>query len=345
MPRSIPRVRASRLLALLLHLQQRGHATADQLATELEVSVRTIYRDISALQAAGVPLWTETGPGGGVRLLDGWRTTLDGLTADEASALLMVGAPDALAELGLGAVLAAAQSKVLSTMPPELRTRAARVRQLFFLDAPGWFHHDEPTEHLATVADAVWEGHRLELRYGRRPQADDPGNRRLVDPLGLVLKAGVWYLVAAHRGQPRTYRVGRIHEARVVAGSVVRPPEFDLPSYWARSTAEFDRSMLTTTVVLRVDAGAARALPHVVDRRAAAEALAAAPDVDEEGWRRIELAVESVEVALSQLTALGAGVEALDPPELRAGLAEIGAAMARRNAAEPRASAARAVRP
>lgn len=166
-------MRASRLLAILLRLQQVGPATSGQLASELEVSVRTIYRDVAALQAAGVPVWTETGPGGGVRLLEGWRSRLDGLTADEAGALFLGGAPGAVAELGLGTVLAAAQAKVLATLPPELRSRAARVRQRFLLDAPGWFHHDEELPHLATVADAVWAERRVDLRY-RRGAASSP---------------------------------------------------------------------------------------------------------------------------------------------------------------------------
>ena len=179
-------MRSSRLVALLLHLQREGRATAGQLATLLEVSERTIYRDISALQAAGVPLWTETGPRGGVRLVEGWRTDLDGLTADEAGSLFLSGAPGAASDLGLGAVLVAAQTKVLSTLPPELRARAGRVRERFLLDAPDWFHHTPQVEHLATVADSVWSGRRLDVRYRR----SDREVRRRLDPLGLVCKAG-----------------------------------------------------------------------------------------------------------------------------------------------------------
>ena len=327
-------VRASRLLAILLRLQQAGAATSEQLASELEVSTRTIYRDVAALQAAGVPVWTETGPGGGVRLLEGWRARLDGLTADEAGALFLGGAPGAVAELGLGTVLAAAQAKVLATLPPELRGRAARVRQRFLLDAPGWFHHGEELPHLATVADAVWSDRRVQLRYRRGGGAA----ARRVDPLGLVLKAGTWYLVARHRGTPLTYRVSRIVGAAALDERFDRPDGFDLASHWAESSAAFDRSILRERVWLRLSPMAARQLGWFVDATAATEALATAGPPDDEGWVEVDLAVEEEAVAAGQLLALGAGVEVLGPASLRASMAETGRRMAELNApvASPR---------
>ena len=320
-------MRAGRLVALLLHLQRRGRATAAELAGALEVSVRTVYRDVAALQEAGVPIWTETGPRGGIRLVEGWRTRLDGLTGDEAAALFLAGAPTAVAELGLGTVLAAARTKVLSTLPPELRGRAARVTERFHLDAPGWFHHDEDLPHLAAVADAVWSGHRLHVRYGR------PGHEvdRRLDPLGLVLKGGIWYLVAASGGRPATYRVSRIRAATRLDERAERPDGFDLAAWWSAASAEFDRSMLRATVRLRLSPAAARLLVHAVDQAAAREALAAAGPPDGDGWREVSLAVESDEVAASQLVMLGGGVEVLDPPSVRAALAATGAAMAAQN--------------
>lgn len=320
-------MRASRLLAILLRLQQVGPATCEQLATELEVSVRTVYRDVAALQAAGVPVWTETGPGGGVRLLDGWRSRLDGLTADEAGALFLGGAPGAVTELGLGTVLAAAQNKVLATLPPELRGRAARVRQRFLLDAPGWFHHGEELPHLATVAEAVWAERRVDLRY-RRGSGEVA---RRVDPLGLVLKAGTWYLVARHRGTPLTYRVGRIVGAVALDERFERPDEFDLATHWAASSAAFDRSILRERVRLRVSPSAARALGWFVDTAAAAEALAAAGPADGDGWVEIDLAVEEEAVAAGQLLGLGDGVEVLAPVSLRASIAATGRRMSELN--------------
>jgi len=326
-------VRASRLIALLLHLRAAGTggATAATLASELEVSERTIYRDVAALGQAGVPVWTETGPGGGIRLLDGWRSTLDGITGVEASALLVGGGPVA-AELGLGEVLAAAEAKVLTALPPELRTRAGRVRERFHLDAPGWSARPESVWHLEAVADAVWSERRLDVRYRR---GDGAEVRRRLDPLGLVLKAGRWYLVAAHRGMPRSYRVGRLMAVSTRAEPATRPTGFDLAAWWAASSADFDRSLLRARVRLRISTRALRLLPHVVDPAAAAAALATAGPADPDGWRELDLAVESEDVAVGQLTALGDGVEVVAPAPVRAGLARIGAAMAARHAPRP----------
>src|SRR6058998_3335775 len=160
-------MRASRLVSLLLLLQSRGGQTAAELSEELEVSVRTIYRDVDALSQAGVPIYAERGPGGGVRLVDGYRTRLTGLTPDEAEGLFLSGLPGPAAELGLGTVVSAAQLKVLAALPPELRARASRVTQRFHLDAPGWFRSAEAVPHLATLSDAVWDAYRLEIEYER----------------------------------------------------------------------------------------------------------------------------------------------------------------------------------
>src|SRR4051794_38539442 len=235
-------MRASRLVALLLHLQGGQGSTAAKLAERLEVSVRTVYRDVAALQAAGVPIWTEPGPGGGIRLLDGWTGRLDGITLDEAGALFLAGT--------------VAQSQVLSTLPRDLRARAGRIRERLHVDAPDWFTRDEPVPHLDVVADAVWTGRRLDIRYGDR--------ERRLDPLGLVLKGGRWYLVGAHRGQPRTYRVGRITAAAVRDERVERPDGFDLASWWAASATEFDSAIRRTTVRLRVSERGLRLLAVAV---------------------------------------------------------------------------------
>lgn len=315
-------------MALMLLLQARGRATAAQVAAELEVSVRTVYRDVAALQAAGVPLWTEPGPNGGIRLLDGWRTHLDGLTGDEAGALFLSGARHAASELGLGAVLAAAEAKVLTTLPPELRARAGRMRERFHLDAPGWFHRPEPREHLAPIADAVWSTRRIDISYRR---ADKTVRRRL-DPLGLVSKAGTWYLVARHRDDIRTYRISRVESVTVRGETFERPRDFDLAGWWAESSREFDQSLLRYRCRLRCSPTALWLLPHLVDATAAQRAIDGASEPEAEGWRVIELSTESEEVAASQLTGLGAGVEVLAPRSLRRALHEIGTQLAARNA-------------
>ncbi|WP_026311442.1 helix-turn-helix transcriptional regulator [Parafrankia elaeagni] len=322
-------MRSSRLMALLLHLQAHGGATATDLAARFEVSVRTVRRDVAALAAAGVPVWSEPGPRGGIRLVAGWRTRLDGLTGDEASALLLAGAGgDALAGLGLDAVAAAAQSKVLATLPPELRSRAGRVQERFHLDAPGWFTGADETPWLAVVAGAVWSGYRLDLRYGR----PDRVVQRRVDPLGLVLKAGVWYLVARHGDDIRSYRVARISAASAGAGPsdrFTRPDGFRLARWWAASNEEFARSLLRWPARLSLSPRGMRILPQVLEPLAVRRALAAAGEPDADGWREVQVWFEGPQVAESQLWAFGPHVRVLAPDSLRAALA----AAARRTAA------------
>lgn len=316
-------MRSARLLALLLRLQRTGPATAASLAAELDVSERTIYRDVSMLQAAGVPLWTESGPGGGVRLVEGWRSPIDGFTAAETLALT-IGAAGA-ADLGLGSVLAAARSKLRSALPDPARREIARVTERFLLDAPGWFHHDDAGEALSTVAQAVWTDQRLDMRYGR------PGHtvRRRVDPLGLVLKAGTWYLVAAHRREPRTYRLSRVATASLVPGPAWRPEGFDLGSWWAASAAEFDAAIRPLRARLRLSPTAARTLVRAVPGPVTGEALAAGR-VDSDGWTEVDLPLEPLPVAVTQLSPL-VGLEVLAPVELRRALADHGRRLAALN--------------
>ena len=318
-------MRSSRLLALLLLLQRRQRATAAELAAELGVSVRPLYRDVAALAATGVPLWTEPGPHGGVRLVEGWRTRLDGLTADEASALFLSGAPQAIADLGLGAVALGARVKLDATLPEELRGRAGRIRERFLLDAPGWFTRPEPLTALPVVATAVWEARALELRHNGRPTV------RRVDPLGLVLKAGVWYLVARRHGELRSYRVGRLDHAELLAETVTRPDAFDLAAWWAASSAAFDRSLLVYRCRVRLSPYAQQRLPQLVPHDEVRRMLADADPPDADGWRAVDLRLESEEVAADQLCGLGDGLEVLGPVALRRRLHAIGARMAQRN--------------
>ena len=199
-------MRASRLVSLLLILQTRGQLTAVELAQRLEVSERTVQRDAQALAAAGVPIVSVRGPAGGYRLERGYRTKLTGLDAVEAEALFVGPA----AELGLGRELAAARLKLLASLPPELQERAGRASRLFHVDTRGWFREEDRAPHLPEIAGALWRGRRLEISYR---EGASIVSRRL-DPLGLVLKAGVWYLLAKRRGEERVYRVSRIVSAR-----------------------------------------------------------------------------------------------------------------------------------
>lgn len=323
-------VRASRLVQLLLLLQTNGKLTAARLADELEVSVRTIYRDVEALSGAGVPIYAESGPGGGVRLVDGYRTRLTGLTAEEAEALAYSGLPGAASELGLGTVLAAAQLKVDAALPPELRSRAVRMRERFHLDAPGWFARDEPVPHLATLSRAVWEEQRVELRYQKR----EGEVRRVVDPLGLVLKAGVWYLVAlsGRTGSPRTFRVGRVVGVKELGVEIDRPDEFDLAEHWQAAGEAFFESMERQEVRVRMQRSKIWHLRHLLDPDAAREAIEGAPEADVDGWIELTLGFEHLDMAAWALLQFGADLEVLEPVELRAQVAATIEAMSARYA-------------
>ncbi|MFR9749705.1 helix-turn-helix transcriptional regulator [Nocardia sp. 004] len=316
-------MRASRLVRLLLLLQTRGRLTAPELARELEVSVRTVHRDIEALSAAGVPVYTELGRAGGVRLVDGYRTRLTGMTVEEADAVLLAGLPSAAGDLGLGTVLATAQLKVLAALPPELRGRATRVAERVHVDAPGWFHRPDETPALAFIVDALWRDSRLRVRYERK----DTTVERLLDPLGLVLKAGTWYLVARSGSALRSYRVGRILAAEPTGETFVRPEDFDLRAYWADSADDFARSMLRVRARCRIAATHLGLLRLLNDPAAVAEALASAGAPDAEGWVEVVVPSESYEVLTHSILALGEFVEVLEPPQLRARFAATAAAM------------------
>jgi len=305
-------MRASRLVQLLLLLQARGGQTAEVLARDLEVSVRTVLRDVDALSAAGVPIYAERGPAGGIRLVEGYRTRLTGMTAEEAEALFLSGLPGPAAELGLGTLVAAAQVKVMAALPAELRSRASRLVERFHLDAGPWFKGSEPVPHLATVAEAVWATRRLEVAYER---ADGTAPRTL-DPLGLVLKAGIWYLVARSEGELRTYRVSRIREARVRDESFERPPGFDLAGWWAESSAAYEREIPRIEVVVRVQAEAIWRLVDAVGNRAVREATRiGAPDAD--GRQTLRITVDWPDEATGRFVAAAPDVEVLEPARLR----------------------------
>ncbi|MGQ0607718.1 MAG: helix-turn-helix transcriptional regulator [Chloroflexota bacterium] len=305
-------MRASRLVQLLLFLQARGRTTALVLARELEVSERTIHRDVDALSAAGVPIYAERGPHGGIQLIDGYRTRLTGLTGPEAEALFLSGLPGPAAELGLGTVMAAARLKVLAALPSELRVRASRLVERFHLDAAGWFHRSEEVPQLAALADAVWESRRVAIAYRRGDRAVE----RTVEPLGLVLKAGVWYLVAATDGQTRTYRVSRVQATTPTDEPVTRPPDFDLAAYWADSISAYERESPRVTVTVRIDPAVIGVLADAIGSQAVREAETIGAD-DPDGWVHLRVSAEWPDEVPGRLIGLGGRAEILDPPEIR----------------------------
>lgn len=312
-------MRSARLLRIMLLLQEGRQATAQSLADEVEVSVRTIYRDIGALGAAGVPLWTEPGPGGGIRLLDGWQSKLTGMTGTEMSALMLLGMPSVAADLGLSDATAAAESKLLGALPVSLRASAQLWRERVHVDVPGWFTAPVANELVPVLARAVLGGRQIEIGYR--------GRSRVLGPLGLVVKASVWYLVASRGERILSFRVDRIESVAELATEVLRPVGFDLAQWWGASMAEFDRSLARFPCRVRLSDSAVRALPRVIG-------VAATPDFDPpdtDGWTEVELMLESEEVALVQLIALGGGVSVLDPASLRRSLREVASSIVREN--------------
>ena len=303
-------MRADRLLSLALLLQARGAATARALADELGVSVRTVYRDLEALSAAGVPVVTEAGPGGGCRLMDGYRFPLRGLRPDEAEALLILGVPAVLRELGLAGALTAAHRQIRVTAG---LTAAALVH----LDMPRWFGGQEEVPCLRDLARALRLGRKLAIGYP--PPDREP---RVVGPLGLVNKAGTWYLVAhsgAGAGDVRVFRAGRVSAPRVLPEPVERPAGFELAAFWARWSAEFEASRPRLEVRLAASPDALAAFSEVFGPAAAA-ALEAAEPPGQDGWRVVTLSFEHERAAVHRLAGFGDQVEVLDPPAVRAAL-------------------------
>ncbi|MFL5718320.1 MAG: helix-turn-helix transcriptional regulator [Chloroflexota bacterium] len=322
-------MRASRLVSLLLLLQARGQLTAAELAAELEVSERTVHRDVEALSASGVPIYAERGSHGGFRLVDGYRTRLTGMTPDEAEALFLAGLPGPAAELGLGTVVAAAQLKVLASLPPELRARASRLVERFHLDAGEWFRASQPVPHLGALSEAVWSSTRITIDYDRGEGA----TRRVLEPLGLVLKAGIWYVVASVDGQIRTYRVSRVVSAQPTDERFDRPDRFDLAAYWSESSAAYERDVPRVTVDVRVRPDRLDRLRDAVGNRTVSEAQRL-DDADPEGWIRLRLRLDWPDEAHRHLLAGGRWVEVLGPPDVRARIASTARAIAERYGAD-----------
>ncbi len=305
-------MRASRLLSILILLQMRGRMSAVALADEFEVSVRTIYRDVDQLSAAGVPVYAERGREGGFQLMDGYRTRLTGMTPTESDALVLAGVGSAAADLGIGPELAAAQLKLLASLPPDAGARAQKVATRFHLDPVNWYRRTETLDLLPALAAAVWSDRRVSVAY---ESWKDLVTREL-DPLGLVLKSGVWYLVAAVDGKPRTYRVASIRRMQALDAPARRPARFDLGRYWTDWSRAFEARLMKERATVRLSPEGLRRLRIVSP--IAGEAAAETSRADSErGWIIAEIPIEGVGDATGQMLHLGAEVEVLAPPDLR----------------------------
>ncbi|HEV2035084.1 MAG TPA: WYL domain-containing protein [Candidatus Dormibacteraeota bacterium] len=300
-------MRADRVLALLLLLQARGRLSAAELAARLEVSRRTVYRDVDALGAAGVPVRTEPGPHGGIELVEGWRTDLTGLTESELDALFTTAA---------GPAFESAMGKLAAALPGESGRRAGRMRERLLVDSAGWGRRGAASPHLRVVQDAVFADRRLRLRYRR---AEAQVTERVVDPLGLVLKAGVWYLVADVDGKRRLFRLSRVEAAEALDDPARRPRGFDLAAAWREQAARWDAGQMALQVSVKV---ADADLPLVL--RVAGDRVTSRPT---QGV--VRMAFPAIEPAAAFLSSFGGLVEALEPLQLRVELARRGADMVR----------------
>jgi predicted DNA-binding transcriptional regulator YafY len=306
-------MRADRLLRLMLLLQARGRMKARELAHEVEVSERTIYRDIDALSAAGVPVYGEPGPDGGFALLDSYRTNLTGLTEGEVQALFMLSVPAALAELGVSQQLKSALLKMSAAIPASRRSDEDRVRQRFHIDSTWWRQGEERVPHLQTIHRAVWSNQRLLIRY-RPPYAIEL--ERIVSPYGLVAKAGVWYLVYARKNRIRAHRVSDLINVQSMDEAFQRPEKFILADFWADWCSEHEARFAVFSTSVRVAPSFLPLMPKYFGSQIQ-ERISASNTLDEEGWTKITLSFESFEAARERILGFGRGIEVLEPISLR----------------------------
>ncbi|MFF4489202.1 helix-turn-helix transcriptional regulator [Streptomyces sp. NPDC001544] len=306
-------MKSDRLLSILLLLQTRGRVPAPELAQRLEVSVRTIYRDVEALSASGVPVYAERGRHGGIELLAGFRTDVTGLTADESRALFILAAQGAHAALGLDAALGSALRKVMAALPAPHRPAAEVTSRRILVDATRWKSGPQQAVDLETLQDAVFADRRLRLRY-RHSGERDP-QTYTVDPYGLVAKAGVWYLVADRRGGPRLFRADRVHSARVLDDPVRRRPGVELADVWEVLRRQVEEPPGGLEVSVRVR----REFLDMFVRMTASSLAEVPEDTGEEEWVTARLTYPFVR-ATRQLLAFSDAVEVLAPPEARAEL-------------------------
>ncbi len=302
-------MRASRLLTILITLQLRGRTTAQSLAEQLEVSKRTIYRDIDELSAAGIPIYADRGRSGGIALIDGFRTELTGLTRGETEAILLAGVPAAAADLGLAGEASAARIKLLASVPRGSADGARPIADRFYLDPLDWYRHPRPPEFLQIAARCVWENRRLAIEYSSWKRV----SRSVIEPLGLILKAGHWYLLAAGN-KPRAYRLENIRKARATDQIFERPERFDLESAWRHNVQSFEASLPKLHATLRVGPSAQDRLQRLGDG-IANPLRSALPDGS--GWRQAEVQIESIDHAAGLLLGFANEIEVVAPLALR----------------------------
>jgi predicted DNA-binding transcriptional regulator YafY len=310
-------MRASRLLSILVVLQARGRVSAEVLARELEVSVRTIYRDIDELGAAGVPVYAERGRNGGFALLGGYRTDLTGLTSNEAGAVSLIGIAQAAMDLGLGEAAAGARRKIFASLPLGSGNVADRIGTRFHVDPSPWYSRPAPPPALRPLAEAVWSDRQVRMTY----ESWSSTVTRTIAPLGIVMKAGAWYVVGAVGTAIRIYRVAAIRDFEVTDKPVRRPRDFDLTQYWAEAASAFEARLRSETARVRLSPAGVALLGDV--NPAASKAIEAAQPVPaEDGWIEATIAFERLPHAVHEALRMGVEMEVLEPLNLRDAIAE-----------------------
>ncbi len=315
-------MRASRLLSILILLQLRGRVTAGALALEFEVSERTIHRDIDELSAAGVPVIGERGPGGGFYLREGFRTQFNGLLPDEVHALPLLGLPGPAGQLGLGTAPRRLRSKLLAAMPSDAARLSDRLQESIHIDPHDWYRDSEAVPQLPVLARAVLDRQRVTLHY----ESWKGARRWSAEPLGLVLKGGSWYMVAASGSRTMTLKVANIRELTVLAEHFDRTPGFDLPAWWSASLQRFERELRPSRALIVASPEGRRRLAE--QGRYAADAVAAAEPARPDGWARLSLPIENTQQAARLVLSLAPEAQALEPAELREAVAALARQMA-----------------
>ena len=310
-------MQASRLLSIMMLLQARGRMSAPALAQALDVSARTILRDVDELSAAGVPIWGDRGRSGGFQLKAGWSTQLTGLTAPEVQALFLAGLPSAATDLGLGTAATSARLKMVAALPAEWREQAANVASRLHIDPVDWYRSSETPLALQEVASAVWASTRLKIQY----QSWRGVSTQEIEPFGLVLKAGAWYLLArpVDKKDVLTFRLANIQSVSPTAKRFKRPARFDLAAHWQASTQRFEAELYKHSAHI---AASPRAQTWLANSRVKVLPVPEDTFVDHlpSGWKPFLLPIESVAHGVRQLLGFGAELKVLEPPMLKTAL-------------------------
>ncbi|UTM58196.1 YafY family transcriptional regulator [Photobacterium sp. CCB-ST2H9] len=306
-------MRASRLLTILMTLQSRDLVRAPELARACQVSVRSIYRDIDSLSALGIPVYSEQGVNGGYRLLDGYKTQLNGFSKQEVETLLMLGLSGPAKALGVAPAMSEARLKLMAAIPAELRSHAERFQSCFLLDSPGWFTESETVSHLPELFTAAWQKRQIEFDY----QSWRGSSHRIVNPLGMVLKAGNWYLVAQpqDRHQARTYRVARIQNLNRLNQNFELQTPFDLSDYWQASTRQMEAELYPNTAEIKLTAKGLRMLPGLSPPYVRQHTHIT--QTEDFGWTTVTLPSGNTEQALIEMLRFGPEVQVVQPEALR----------------------------